>query len=107
MTLEKARYVKMPYLCGFQQFICGQRVTNQKVIIILNLIQYNVKAPRINSKGLKFYAFKLQSGLSRCSHHTLRLPPVLHFWTSGTVLMHKWYLRLPFWKASVLFHSFP
>ena len=57
MTLEKARYVKMPYLCGFQQFICGQRVTNQKVIIILNLIQYNVKAPRINSKGLCHYTF--------------------------------------------------
>lgn len=47
----------MPYLCGFKQFICDQRVTNQKILIISNLIQYNVKAPRINSKGLKFYTF--------------------------------------------------
>ena len=47
----------MPYLCGFQQSYCDQHVTNQKILIIPNLIQYNVKAPRINSKGLKFYTF--------------------------------------------------
>lgn len=47
----------MPYLCGFQQSYCDQHVTNQKILIIPNLIQYNVTAPRNNSKGLKFYTF--------------------------------------------------
>lgn len=50
----------MPYLCGFQQFICDQRVTNQKILIIPNLIQYNAKKPQgVTSKGLKFYAFSI------------------------------------------------
>lgn len=45
----------MPYLCGFQQFICDQRVTNQKILIIPNLIQYNAKKPQgLTPRGLNF-----------------------------------------------------
>lgn len=47
-----------------------------------------------------------QLNLSKYSRRTLRLPPVLHFWTSGTALMHKWYFHLLFWISSVFFHFF-
>lgn len=41
----------MPYLCGFQYSYCDQHVTNQKILIIPNLMQYNTKAPRSNLQG--------------------------------------------------------
>lgn len=48
----------MPYLCGFKHFICDQRVNNQKILIIPNLIQCNAKKPQgLTPRGFDFMLF--------------------------------------------------
>ena len=85
------------FLCSIISYYIIPFSTHGRQIVGKKMIQYLPGSGYLPGFLLIIYNIvKLQSDLSMCSLRMLHLPPVLHFWTSGTGSVRRSYFHLLF-----------